>query len=227
MAGQSVHPVARDAWGGGRPATLAAYVAARPSYPAAALNHAVDALGLAPGAALLEVAAGTGKLTQQLLAHPRGFRVTATEPNEGMCAEFERSCPSTAVVRAEAAALPFPDASFDAVFVAQAFHCERGAPRRNVRPAAARRGHGECSSGRHRRLRAPTPPGTLLTPHACASPQRVCQPRRVRRDGARAAAGRRPRVALEHRGDRGALGARAPRRHRGGLRAARGRAKLL
>jgi SAM-dependent methyltransferase len=124
MPPPSVHHVARYAWGGSKPSVLAAYEAARPSYPPAALEHCVRCLGLAPGATVLDVAAGTGKLTRLLLAHPLGLRVTAAEPNAGMCEAFSRACPGATIVQAEAARLPFENASFDAAFVAQAFHCE-------------------------------------------------------------------------------------------------------
>lgn len=58
------HPVSRQGFGGDG---LAAYEAARPSYPPAALADAAARLGLAPGARVLDLAAGTGKLTRQLL----------------------------------------------------------------------------------------------------------------------------------------------------------------
>jgi len=97
--------------------------AARPSYPPAAIAHCIDRLGLQPGAKILDLAAGTGKLTRQLLDLDR-FVISAAEPNAGMCEGFARTCPGVAIAQAPADELPFGDGAFDAVFVGQAYHCE-------------------------------------------------------------------------------------------------------
>ncbi|KIY97943.1 U6 snRNA-associated Sm-like protein LSm8 [Monoraphidium neglectum] len=135
-AAVGVHPIAKLGFGG---AGLSAYEAARPSYPPESIAHCIDALGLrrpgpvcdgnspagGPPAAgrprVLDLAAGTGKLTAQLAALDL-FDLSAAEPSAGMCDAFSRACPGVPVVAAEAAALPFEDAAFDAVFVGQAFH---------------------------------------------------------------------------------------------------------
>ena len=88
----------------------------RPGYPGAA----VDWL-LPPDAAdVLDLGAGTGKLTASLLA--RGLRVTAVEPDPAMLAVLTRHHPGAAAHQAGADALPLPDASVDAVLVGQAWH---------------------------------------------------------------------------------------------------------
>ena len=88
----------------------------RPDYPDAAL-----AWLLPDGAArVADVGAGTGKLTRGLLA--RGLEVDAVEPDADMLAELVRTAPAAHAHRAGAEALPLPDASVDAVLVAQAWH---------------------------------------------------------------------------------------------------------
>jgi SAM-dependent methyltransferase len=90
-----------------------AYEIGRPDYPAAALGP----LRLAPGMTVLDLAAGTGKLTRALAAS--GATVIAVEP----VAEMRACLPSS--VRAldgTAERIPLEDASADLVTVAQAFH---------------------------------------------------------------------------------------------------------
>jgi SAM-dependent methyltransferase len=66
----------------GRVAEL--YDRARPSYPAAAIDALLEYGGLAAGARIVEVGAGTGKATELLAA--RGLHVTAVEPSAEMAA---------------------------------------------------------------------------------------------------------------------------------------------
>jgi ubiquinone/menaquinone biosynthesis C-methylase UbiE len=92
-----------------------AYERGRPEYPQAALRHVVGLL--APEAVVLDLAAGTGKLTRPLLA--AGLRVTAVEP----VAEMRAALPAEArALEGTAEAIPLPDGSVDAVTVGQAFH---------------------------------------------------------------------------------------------------------
>jgi len=93
-----------------------AYERGRPGYAEAAL----DALGLPPDAVVLDLAAGTGKLTRQLV--PRYARVLAVEPLEGMRAVLERVVPEAEALSGTAAAIPLEDGTVDAVFVGEAFH---------------------------------------------------------------------------------------------------------
>lgn len=93
-----------------------AYAEHRPDYPADALRW-----GLPPRASqVLDLAAGTGKLTEGLLA--LGLEVTAVEPDPGMRAEFVRTFPQVPVFDGTAERIPLPDASVDSVLAGQAFH---------------------------------------------------------------------------------------------------------
>jgi ubiquinone/menaquinone biosynthesis C-methylase UbiE len=69
---------------------------------------------------VLDLAAGTGKLTEGLL--PLGVTVTAVEPDDGMRAELTRRFPHVSALPGTAEQLPLPDGSVDAVLVGQAFH---------------------------------------------------------------------------------------------------------
>jgi len=98
----------------------AAYERARPSYPPEAVAHIVGHGGIGPGRRVLDLAAGTGKLTRLLV--PSGAEVVAVEPVAGMRARLEAADLGVEVLEGTAESLPLPDASVDAVTVAQAFH---------------------------------------------------------------------------------------------------------
>lgn len=65
----------------------ATYDAARPSYPPAAVEHFIGAVGLELAARVVDVGAGTGKLTELFAA--RGYAVAAVEPDAAMAAVLE------------------------------------------------------------------------------------------------------------------------------------------
>jgi len=96
------------------------YERARPGYSADAVGHIVEALGIGPGRRVLDLAAGTGKLTRALVT--TGAEVVASEPSAAMRATFASLLADIPQVGATAEHLPFADDSFDAVTVAQAFH---------------------------------------------------------------------------------------------------------
>lgn len=96
------------------------YVRARPGYPPEAVALLRYRLGLGPGADVVDVAAGTGKLTVDLVAS--GARVVAVEPVAEMRAHLLGSVPGVEAHDGVAESLPLPDASADLVTVAQAFH---------------------------------------------------------------------------------------------------------
>jgi SAM-dependent methyltransferase len=92
----------------------------RPEYPTEAIGWAVDRLGLADGARVLDLGAGTGKLTRGLLA--RGFEVVAVEPGRSMLEQLRKAVPGVEALEGSAEAIPLPDASVDAVTAGQAYH---------------------------------------------------------------------------------------------------------
>ncbi|MHB1928357.1 MAG: class I SAM-dependent methyltransferase [Acidimicrobiales bacterium] len=96
------------------------YERGRPDYPAAVADLLQGQLDLRSGSRMLDVAAGTGKLTRLLVRTPAA--VTAVEPMPGMRQQLRRLLPGAPVTAARAEQLPFPPAAFDAVTVAQAFH---------------------------------------------------------------------------------------------------------
>jgi SAM-dependent methyltransferase len=69
---------------------------------------------------VLDLGAGTGKLTRQL--HARGLEVTAVDPSDGMLAELGRVLPAMPALVGSAEAIPLPDGAVDVVLVAQAWH---------------------------------------------------------------------------------------------------------
>jgi SAM-dependent methyltransferase len=93
-----------------------AYDRSRPSYPREAATWLVGARR----ADVLEVGAGTGKLTEQLVA--LGHHVIATDPLEEMLRHLATRLPGTPVARAAAEQIPLRARSVDAVVGAQAFH---------------------------------------------------------------------------------------------------------
>jgi MOSC domain-containing protein YiiM/SAM-dependent methyltransferase len=96
------------------------YERARPTYPPDAVAALVETLGLGPDRTVLELGAGTGKLTR-LLAES-GARIAAVEPVEAMRAKLLDKMPSVELVDGTAEAIGLPNESVDAVVVAQAFH---------------------------------------------------------------------------------------------------------
>lgn len=110
------HPTA--AAGFGRAA--GAYERGRPAYPQDAVDHIAAALRLGPGAIVLDLAAGTGKLTRMLAG--TGASVVAVEPVDAMRAILSETAAGVEVRAGTAEAIPAADASLDAVTVAQAFH---------------------------------------------------------------------------------------------------------
>lgn len=106
------------------------YERARPGYPAPAVDWLVARLGA--DARVVDLAAGTGKLTTELVA--RGVSCIGVEPVAGMRAQFSRVLPNVRIIDGTAEAMPLADASADAVTVAQAFHWfDHGVALREIR----------------------------------------------------------------------------------------------
>jgi SAM-dependent methyltransferase len=95
------------------------YARHRPGYPDSAVAWALEPVADRPERRLLDLAAGTGKLTAALLSHGT---VTAVEPDAAMLAELRDRFPSVATAEGSAEQIPLPDGSVDAVLVGQAWH---------------------------------------------------------------------------------------------------------
>jgi SAM-dependent methyltransferase len=92
------------------------YERGRPGWP----PEVVDVPGLPPSATVLELGAGTGKLTQLLASV--FVRVVAVEPEDAMRRRLAARCPRAEALDGAAEAIPLADGSVDAVFAAEAFH---------------------------------------------------------------------------------------------------------
>ena len=94
-----------------------AYAAHRPDYAEAAVRWALEP---APGPRVLDLGAGTGKLTATLAG--LGAEVVAVEPDPAMRRELFRAVPSVSALPGTAEEIPLPDASVDAVVAGNAMH---------------------------------------------------------------------------------------------------------
>lgn len=99
------------------------YERARPSYPPQAVTLLVRELDIGPGRTVLDLGAGTGKLTR--LLQPTGATLVAVEPVEAMRRHLA-ALADVQVLEGTAEAIPLEDASIDSVVVGTAFHWFRG-----------------------------------------------------------------------------------------------------
>lgn len=99
----------------------AVYARSRPEYSPEVIGAIRRNLGIGPGRRVLDLAAGTGKLSRAL-AEGSEADLVAVEPSAGMRAEFHRGLPAIPILDGTAEAIPLPQASVDAVAVGQAFH---------------------------------------------------------------------------------------------------------
>jgi SAM-dependent methyltransferase len=89
---------------------------ARPTYPDATVDWLIG-----PNARrVLDLGAGTGKLTRSLVA--RGFETVAVDPSAEMLARLREMSPEVESLIGTAEAIPLPDRCVDAVVVGQARH---------------------------------------------------------------------------------------------------------
>ncbi len=100
--------------------TAREYELGRPSWPEELLDRVVADLGLGPEAEVLDLAAGTGKLTRELV--PRFGRVVAVEPDNAMREVLEEVVPGAESLAGGAEAIPLGDGAVDTIFCAEAFH---------------------------------------------------------------------------------------------------------
>ncbi len=97
-----------------------AYERGRPSYPSAALQLLSRELGLEAGRSVVDIGAGTGKMSRLLAG--TGARVIAVEPVAAMREKLAALAPGVEARDGTAESLPLADAEVDAGVVAQAFH---------------------------------------------------------------------------------------------------------
>ncbi len=111
----TLHPLAEQFAG-----VADAYERGRPGYAAAVVGALAAELGLERGAAVLDLGAGTGKLTRALVAG--GLSVTALEPHASLRELLVEHAPGARVLAGVAEEIPLEERSLDAVTVADAFH---------------------------------------------------------------------------------------------------------
>jgi SAM-dependent methyltransferase len=104
-------------------AVAATYAQHRPDYPDQAVAWALESLPASNGAGVLDLAAGTGKVTEAILrCGVPTAAVLAVEPDDGMRAELSRRLPEIAALAGSAEQIPVEEGAVDAVLVGQAFH---------------------------------------------------------------------------------------------------------
>ena len=96
------------------------YDDARPRYPAALWAVLEDAGVVHPGARVLELGAGSGQATRELVA--RGAVVDAVEPGPALAAALAATVPAVTVHHARAEEVELAPAGYDAVVAATAWH---------------------------------------------------------------------------------------------------------
>ena len=101
-------------------AAAAAYAEHRPDYAEAAVRWALEPVRSRRPLRVIDVGAGTGKLTATLVS--LGADVTAVEPDPDMLAELRREFPAVRSMPGRAEEIPLPDGSADAVLAGQAMH---------------------------------------------------------------------------------------------------------
>jgi MOSC domain-containing protein YiiM/SAM-dependent methyltransferase len=97
-----------------------AYERGRPEYSLEPVERLITELRIGPGSRVLDLAAGTGKLTRQLAG--TGAELVAVEPVAEMRAKLQAVLANVEAIEGTAEAIPLPNHSVDAVLVGQAFH---------------------------------------------------------------------------------------------------------
>ncbi len=130
----TLHPLAQQF-----ASVAGAYEHGRPDYPTGVVDALMSELGLGPGAPVLDLGAGTGKLSRALLG--AGLDVIAVEPLEPLREVLVEKLGADRVRAGLAEEIPLGDGAVEAVTVADAFHWfdhARALPemRRVLRPPA-------------------------------------------------------------------------------------------
>src|SRR5437667_11734923 len=101
----AVDPRAEQAFG----SEAEAYERHLPGWPGEAVARALGCLGRGPASEVVDLAAGTGKLTRELIQLVR--RVIAVEPSADMRRTLAAAVPAAETLDGTAEAIPLPDAS--------------------------------------------------------------------------------------------------------------------
>lgn len=96
------------------------YNYSRPAYPKEAIQFLKLALGIRRGKSFIDLAAGTGKLTESLLDSQANL--IAIEPIEGMRLVYAKLFPNIVLLNGKAESIPLAASSMDGVVVGTAFH---------------------------------------------------------------------------------------------------------
>ncbi len=96
------------------------YGSARPPYPAALFEVLRAERVIGPGLAVLEVGAGSGQATRELVS--AGSEVVALEPGLDLAALLEHDVPGALVVRSRLEDAHLPESAFDSVVAATSMH---------------------------------------------------------------------------------------------------------
>lgn len=146
------HALARRARSFGDSAT--AYADERPDYPDAAVRWALGPVADRAAPRVLDLGAGTGKLTEVLLrAGTPAENIHAVDPDPQMRAEFGRRVDGVVPLAGSAEEIPLPDGSVDAIVAGQALHwfdLDRAIPeiRRVLTPGGVLAGMWNCDDVR-------------------------------------------------------------------------------
>jgi SAM-dependent methyltransferase len=133
------------------------YERGRPGYPPEALDWLLGSEPLE----VLDLGAGTGKLTQALLE--AGHRVIALEPLAEMRAILEATAPEARTIEGTAEQVPLPARSVDVVVAGAAFHWfDQAAALAGPRPNSS-------ASASPRPRTGPSPTSRASTSRACGT----------------------------------------------------------
>jgi SAM-dependent methyltransferase len=92
----------------------------RPEYAPDAVAWVAERFGIGPGSSVVDLAAGTGRLSGRFVQ--LGVDVIAVEPAANMRAVLEDRFPTVRAIVATAESMPFDDGAVDLVVVGNAFH---------------------------------------------------------------------------------------------------------